>query len=154
MHENNIYALIHTDESTVIKFIKILRFSIFVSLLQNFVFVANNFLSTFSFHTLQLFTIVQFVRSIFFIMLSDLDVVKQKQIVFQRYAISLLFPGAGQRGEKLILLHVRSLSYPISYGRYSRVHPRISSTRTLSAPGHDPNLDTVVHEWTTGISLR
>lgn len=47
MHENNVYALIHTDENTMIKLIKILQFSISVSLLQNFIIIANNFLSTF-----------------------------------------------------------------------------------------------------------
>lgn len=35
------------------------------------------------------------------------------------------------RGEKLILLHVRLLGYPLAYGGYSRIHSWKSNTRTL-----------------------
>lgn len=63
-----------------------------------------------------------------------------------------LVGNAGRR-EKLIPLHVRPLGYPTPYGGYSRVYSGKSNTSTLSAPGHDPNLDTVVHERTAGVSL-
>jgi len=56
--------------------------------------------------------------------------------------------------EKLISLHVRPLGYPATYGGYSRVHSRISNTRALRAPGHDPNLDVIVDERAAGVPLR
>lgn len=97
----------------------------------------------------------------FFIIFVRFHAVKREQTFFQLCLFSISISNVRKREketkreeEKLILLHVRPLGNPATYGGYSRVYSRISNTRALCAPGHDANLDAVVHERTAGVSLR